>query len=162
VGKYTFQLKVTDNDGAESTDAVDVTVKETKTADVTVKANTFVAGPTLNFAPDYEFAGAGASYFSASDITYTLSSVQYDDSNNITNLDNYHGVVPSSIYTVTKTYVFTQVFYSNGQEIGRRSVVGVVAGSGNFSNLYDNSTDWNILTAIPAVNLSQISKEVSE
>jgi hypothetical protein len=26
VGKYTFQLKVMDNDGAESTDAVDVTV----------------------------------------------------------------------------------------------------------------------------------------
>jgi ribosomal protein L14 len=161
IGIYKFQLKVTDNAGAENVDAVNVTVKETKTADVSVAANNFSAGPTLDFTPVYSFTGVGASYFNATDITYTLSSVQYDDAGNITNLNNYNGVVPSSIYTVNKTYVFTQIFYSNGQEIGSRSVVGVVAGSGSFSNLYNNTTDWTSLSAIPAADF-QISKEVSE
>jgi ribosomal protein L14 len=157
IGIYKFQLKVTDNAGAENVDAVNVTVKETKTADVTVKANNFTAGATLNFVPDYEFAGAGASYFNASDITYTLSSTNPEvDLSDCTD----DGLVPASKYSNMNTPAITQVFYYNDQEIGRRSIVSVVAGGTSFTGIYDAS--WNALSEIPAAGLQQISKEVSE
>jgi hypothetical protein len=155
-GKYTFQLKVTDDDGAESTDAVDVTVKETKTANVTVKANNFSAGDTLNFAPDYEFAGAEAAYFNASDITYTLSSTNPE-----IDLNSYNGIVPANLYNNNATPTFTQVFYYNGQEVGIRTIVGVVSLT-EFIELYEDDTNWTQKYEIPAVNLQQISKDVAE
>jgi hypothetical protein len=171
-GKYTFQLKVTDNDAAESMDAVDVTVKAApviKTVNVSVGANPFTtSSTTVDFRPDFSFTGEGAAYFNASDITYTLSSTG-DDPSEIkpeAELEIYGGVIPANIYADVDTPTFTQIFYYNGQEIGRRSVVFVCFVFGpsfaEFGFMYDDNVNWNEIDSIPAVNLQQISKQVTE
>jgi hypothetical protein len=131
----------------------------TKTADVSVAANNFSVGTTLNFAPVFSFTGADASYFNATDITYTLSSA--DPVKTTEELKIYNGVVPASIYSHNDKVVFTQIFYYNEQEIGRRSIVCLVNGS-NFFKLYNDNVTWIEVFAIPAVILQQISKEVTE
>jgi hypothetical protein len=146
VGEYKFELVVTDNEGTPSTPSVvTVNVYRMATATISVAANSFTAGPTLNFAPVYSGWNTD---FPSSSVTYTLTSDKPTK-----DLNSYNGIVPANIYTSMDTPIFTQIFYYNGAEVGQRSVVGFVSGT-NFAGIYDSDDDdtgWNTLTTIPAV-----------
>jgi hypothetical protein len=159
VGEYKFQLVVTDNEGAPSTPSVvTVNVYRTATATITVAANSFTAGPTLNFAPVY--SGWNTDFPSGS-VTYTLE----DDcvpKHTWNSAGGFNGSVVASLYGgVTSEFNFTQIFEYKGQEVGRRNVVGAVSGS-NFMGIYDNDTDWNLIISIPAVTPSlSLSRKIT-
>jgi hypothetical protein len=155
LGEYQFTLKVTDNKGAESAaSAVKVLLYRQANVTITVAANLFTAGLNLNFAPKYS---GWTAEIPAGSVTYTLTSA-----NPTIDLNSYSGVIPANIYSDMATPIFTQIFYHNNQEVGRRSVVGAVM-SPNFAAIGNNTSDLGTLTNIPAVTPSlSLSKKITE
>jgi hypothetical protein len=119
-GAYTFQLKVTDDDGAESTDAVVVTVNpEIATKNVTVSFPTFdlTTNPTtLSLAPNFSADGNDWGVFNSNDIVWTVTDnkgnsfsngiIEIKANNSALYPDEYSGIWPwpPPLFTVTFYY----------------------------------------------------------
>jgi len=154
LGNYTFALKVTDNDGAESmASVVTVTMFRMATATIEVASNAFVAGPSINFVPNY--SGWNPDFPSGS-VTYTLVSADPT-----VDLNSYNGVVPADIYANGSYPIFTQTFYCNGEIVGSRSIVAL-ATSNNFPVAGSNVSSLSPSATIPNIPLSLSKKIVSE
>jgi hypothetical protein len=172
-GEYTFNLVVTDSNGAASSPAavsVSVAQKVNKTKDVSVGAISVTKGTSctsINFTPDLTATDGWDSNFAASDITYTLAD---DTRRSMANGDFSGGIVDVTPYADGEYHTITQTFYYAGNSIGTRTVVLEItnAGGANYiSDLYDNTTDYaQVLTAggtkVPGITLTPLSKEISE
>jgi hypothetical protein len=181
-GKYTFQLKVTDDDGAESVDAVDVNVKPTlATKNVTVSFPTFNLSSNdvteINLTPSFTPDASDWGVFNASDITFTITDNKGNGNDafpggkvklaDVNALYGSNWPWPPPLYTIT-------FFDKSGNELGKYKIfIGdlgsngyfnrVAADDGNAENAYDAS-DTQFTTGIsPAPPLTlTLSKEVTE
>jgi hypothetical protein len=165
-GTYVFELKVKDTADLEGTATATVVVNGyTATKDVTVSFPAFVVSTTLSLTPTYTPTD-GWGDFSASDITFTLSSV-----NPVKDLsDCNNGNIPASKYADSEYPTITQTFYYSGQVVGNRKFVTFLDPL-RFVNLHEYKptqidgvwydSDFVDITTIPPITLT-LSKTITE
>ena len=136
LGEYTFTLKVTDNEGAESAGAVvKVTLAKNASTFFDIAPISFSPAPVteLNFTPSY--TGITNPDFSSADIsnilTYTLKVINFEQDyiNTWNSADGFDGRIPTDthIHYQTDLAGFTQRFFYNGNLVGVRAIAAMVA-----------------------------------
>ena len=161
-GTYVFKLTVTDDEEESDTANVTVVVEGLpvqKDVEVTFPAFT-PESASFSLSPTYTPTD-GWEYFSASDIT---SYVITDNKGHSSASGSFSGYsVEAILYTLdTGAVTFTQTFtHSGGTTSSNFATYVEYSGSYNFVDIYDNSTDWNELTAIPSLSL-HLEKTITE
>jgi hypothetical protein len=143
-GTYTFQLKVTDNDGAESVDTVTVTV-----APKIVTKNITIIFSNL---PVQGYSGYGSL-----DLTHTLSAAGgWDDNFQADDISSQiTGSANASDYNDGDSVTIIKNFYYDGQTIATLTVTAKVEDNGGNDFVF-NDVSYNTIGTI------EISKTISQ